>query len=282
MSLHGAGNMLTSFLYNPSGILAEMLIGFLAVRWFLVRSDRKRTEILFLAAVAAHPVAVLIQNLLAFLARAVPVKYDLYIDNFDARFGRPSFWIGRFFVDHHLAAWGTFVYNLPFITTVGLVALYLWTGRSAAVVVRANVLLWVLLVPLYIVLPVSGPRYAFPGFPFTHGTDFAHVAVIPGSPNGVPSGHMAFALITLYLVRHWKWLFGPGLLFALATAATALGSGEHYLFDLILAVPFAALLVWISDAPTTGEEAESSRVQIPVWAVPISDSSLIHSLKLDS
>ena len=204
---------------------------------------------MFLAAVAAHPVALLIQNLLDFLNRSVPVKYDLFVDRFDASFGQPSFLIGQFFAIHHLALWGTFVYNLPFILTVGLVALYLWTGRDATVVVRVSVYLWVLLVPLYLLFPVSGPRYAFSSFPYVTGGYIPHAATIPGAPNGVPSGHMAFALITLYLVRHWKWLIAPGALFAVATALTALGSGEHYLFDLVLAIPFSALLVWISESP---------------------------------
>jgi len=270
--LTGAKGMLDWFLDNPSGILVEILIVFLAIRWFSVPSDRRRAELVFFAAVAAHPAAVLIQNLLAFLARAVPLKYDFFIDRFDARFGRPSFLVGEFFAEHHLALWGRFVYNLPFIITVGLVALYLWTGRSPAVVVRANVLLWVLLVPLYIVLPVSGPRYAFSGFPYAHTTGILHAAVIPGAPNGVPSGHMAFALITLYLVRHWRWLVGPGLLFVLATGATALGSGEHYLFDLILAVPFAALLSWISETPLMAYERVPFQESVPVWAIPFRDT----------
>jgi hypothetical protein len=243
--------MLQWFLNNPSGILVEILIGILAIRWFRVPADRRKTEFIFLGAVSACPVALFIQNFLEFLGRAVPVKYDFYVDRFDAEFGQPSFVVGQFFAAHHLALWGTFIYNLPFIITVAVVALYLWSGRSPVVVIRVSVLLWVLLVPLYLVFPVSGPKYAFASFPYLHASYLPHAAIIPGAPNGVPSGHMAFALITLYLVRHWKWLIVPGALFALATALTALGTGEHYLLDLVLAVPFAALLVWISESPHT-------------------------------
>lgn len=258
--------MFAWFLNNPSGILVECLIAFLVIRWFRVPVDRRKTELIFLAAVAAHPVALLIQNVLAFLERTVPIKYDFYVDRFDAFFGQPSFLVGQFFAAHHLAIWGTFIYNLPFILTVGLVALYLWTGRDAGEIVRASVLLWVLLIPLYLIFPVSGPKYAFSGFPFVIPGVQAHAAMIPGAPNGVPSGHMAFALILLYLVRHWKWLIVPGILFVIATSLTALGSGEHYLFDLVVAVPFSALVVWISEFPQgVHEGGATERVQL-AWA----------------
>jgi hypothetical protein len=258
--------MLQWSLSNPSGILGEVFIAMLAIRWFRVPADRRRTEFIFLAAVAVYPVSVLIQNFLEFLGRAVPVKYDFYVDRFDAQFGQPSFFLGQFFVAHHLALWGTFVYNLPFIITVGLVALYLWTGRNPAVVIRVSVLLWALLVPLYLVFPVSGPKYAFASFPYVHASYIPHAAIIPGAPNGVPSGHMAFALITLYLVRHWKGLIFPGTLYVLATALTALGTGEHYLFDLVLAVPFSALLVWISESPQTARKALAQQPAKAAWS----------------
>lgn len=261
--------MLQWFLNNPSGILVEVFIALLAIRWFRVPIDRRKTEFIFLGAVAACPVALLIQNFLEFLGRAVPVKYDFYVDRFDAQFGQPSFVVGRFFAAHHLALWGTFVYNLPFIITVALVALYLWTGRSPAVVIRVSVLLWALLVPLYLVFPVSGPKYAFASFPYLDASYLPHAAIIPGAPNGVPSGHMAFSLITLYLVRPWKWLILPGALFVAATALTALGTGEHYLFDLLVAVPFSALLIWISESPQTVRSGAAQQLANPAWSGPL-------------
>ena len=258
--------MLHWSLNSPSGILVEVFIAIVAIRWFRVPVERRRTELIFLGAVAAYPVALLIQNFLEFLGRAVPLKYDLYVDRFDAQFGQPSFVVGQFFAAHHLALWGTFIYNLPFIVTVALAALYLWTDRRPAVVVRVSAMLWLLLLPLYLVLPVSGPKYAFANFPYLHDSYIPHVAIIPGAPNGVPSGHMAFALITLYLVRHWKWLFVPGALFVAATALTALGTGEHYLFDLVVAVPFAALLIWISESPQTVHSGVAEQPAKAAWS----------------
>jgi hypothetical protein len=257
--------MLQWFL-SPSGILVEVFIAVLAIRWVRVPADRRRTGFIFVAALAICPVALLVQNFLDFLGRAVPVKYDFYIDRFDAQFGQPSFLVGQFFAAHHLALWETFIYNLPFVVTVAVVALYLWSGRNPAVVVRVSALLWVLLVPLYLVLPVSGPKYAFASFPYLHASYLPHAAIIPGAPNGVPSGHMAFALITLYLVRHWKWLILPGALFVVATALTALGTGEHYVFDLVVAVPFAALLVWISESPQAKQSGVAQQPARAAWS----------------
>jgi hypothetical protein len=90
---------------------------------------------------------------------------------------------------------------------------------------------------------------AFAAFP---GTQPAMVAVTPKYPrNAMPSLHMTWALLVLWISRdlgrgHWL-----AAIFAFFTAVATLSIGEHYLVDLVVAFPFA-LAIWnlcIGDVP---------------------------------
>jgi membrane-associated phospholipid phosphatase len=70
---------------------------------------------------------------------------------------------------------------------------------------------------------------------------------ITAAPNGVPSVHASTALLVLWFSRSWTPFFISGWIFLALTALATLGSGQHYLFDLFCAVPYAALVIWISD-----------------------------------
>ena len=88
---------------------------------------------------------------------------------------------------------------------------------------------------LYPLLPACGPAHAFPaGIPLTAtGTMVLH-----GVPNCVPSLHMTTALLIVFYRlpgRFSSWATG---LFALGTAWATLATGEHYVIDLVVAVPF--------------------------------------------
>jgi hypothetical protein len=101
---------------------------------------------------------------------------------------------------------------------------------------------------LYQVCPAEGPRYSFgTRFP-DHLPDGHDISLAPylsaGVHNAIPSMHMAWALLIL-----WSALdLGP-LALAMAgtlvgfTALATLGSGEHYLVDLVVSVPLACA-VW--------------------------------------
>jgi hypothetical protein len=101
---------------------------------------------------------------------------------------------------------------------------------------------------LYQVCPAEGPVYSFrTRFP-DHLPDWREVSLAPylsaGVHNAIPSMHMAWALLIL-----WSALeLGP-LALAIAgglagfTLLATLGSGEHYLVDLVVSVPLA-FAVW--------------------------------------
>ncbi len=101
---------------------------------------------------------------------------------------------------------------------------------------------------LYQACPAEGPVYSFATrFP-DHLPDWRDVSLAPylsaGVHNAIPSMHMTWALLVL-----WSALeLGPLAIaiassFAGFTALATLGSGEHYLVDLVVAVPLA-FAVW--------------------------------------
>ncbi len=101
---------------------------------------------------------------------------------------------------------------------------------------------------LYQACPAEGPVYAFGArFP-DHLPDWSDVSLAPylsaGVHNAIPSMHMTWALLVLWSAFE----LGPLAIaiagaFAGFTALATLGTGEHYLVDLVVAVPLASA-VW--------------------------------------
>lgn len=73
----------------------------------------------------------------------------------------------------------------------------------------------------YIAFPAVGP---------------AHLGDPLAARNCIPSLHMTWALIcAVYIPRRLRWI---GIVYALLTGAATLGLGEHYMIDLVVAVPY--------------------------------------------
>jgi hypothetical protein len=98
------------------------------------------------------------------------------------------------------------------------------------------------------IFPVCGPRYAFgrdfPGMSVPYA-EFHRIVLekVPVSwlfpRNGVPSLHMTWALLIWLNTRSLpRWARWAALALVLATVFDTLASGEHYLFDLVVALPF--------------------------------------------
>lgn len=241
--------MLTFLILYPSVALAAVLIPAIALRWFIAPSDRKpRTEWLLVAATLVIPLGASAEAIANLLSRLRPLKYDLYVYRFDSLFGEPSFFLGRLVYHHH--AWMILVsvtYGILPMITLGVFALYLYCGRDSLRVVKAFVLNFVAIVPFYLLMPVCGPAFAFPKFPESPGAVFPHPIPINAAPNGVPSGHTSSALLVLYFLWPWKWGRAFGFVFLALTVFATLGSGQHYFFDLLCAVPYAATICWLGE-----------------------------------
>ncbi len=179
-----------------------------------------------------------------------PKTLDLYAFAFDGSFGQPSFVFGRLL---HAKPW---LFPLVKISYEGIVlamaALY------AGFMGRRNRPLWEIIEVLFAsamvgyiffsVFPVCGPKFAFgQDFPqlivpsdVYHRLTLGRVAVPRPFPrNGVPSLHMTWALLIWLNTRSLpRWARLAALALVLATAFDTLATGEHYLFDLVVALPF--------------------------------------------
>jgi hypothetical protein len=237
-----------NFLINyPAVVLAAFLIPAIALRWSLVPTDRKRTEWFLVAATLVVPLGATAEHIANLLSRIRPLKYDLYAYRFDGLFGEPSFLLGNLVYHHRaLMALVAITYGILPMVILGVFALYLYLAEDALRVAKVFVMNFVAIVPLYLLFPVCGPRYAFPGFPESPGPLSPHPIPINAAPNGVPSGHTSSALLVLWLLWPWKWGRVFGFIFLALTVFATMGSGQHYCFDLLCAVPYAMAVYWVS------------------------------------
>jgi hypothetical protein len=175
---------------------------------------------------------------------------DAYAFVFDGAYGEPSFVFGRV-VDSN-------PWLFPFVKITYEGILLAMAAFYAGFMRRRNKPIWEILELLFAsamigyaffsIFPVCGPRYAFgrdfPGLavPYAafHQWRLAKIPVPPMFPrNGVPSLHMTWALLIWLNTRSLsRWARFAALAFVLATAFDTLASGEHYLFDLVAALPF--------------------------------------------
>lgn len=176
---------------------------------------------------------------------------DLYAYAFDGTLGfQPSFALGRWL---NTNPW---LFPAVKVTYEGIVlamaALY------AGFMARREKPLWELIELLFApamvgylffsVFPVCGPHYAFAvDFPnaylpyrLLHRLALESIPVLPAFPrNAVPSLHMTWALLIWLNTRGLpRWGRVAAATLALATVFDTLATGEHYLFDLIVSVPF--------------------------------------------
>ena len=186
--------------------------------------------------------------------------WDPIVLGLDAAFGQPSFAVGRVAAGHP-----------ALLTLLSLVYLFLPVVMAAMLVLERRRLIDrghdrggengrgllrpILLAAavgyvLYQVYPVVGPEPLF-GARFPYGE-----AVLPGPPqhlvevtaiadprNCMPSLHVAWALLIYW---HARALGTParaaGAIWLVSTIFATLAMGQHYFVDLVVAVPFAALI----------------------------------------
>jgi PAP2 superfamily len=210
-------------------------------------SERVETALV----VALFPVKAFVGvAVLSLLATKTPLTFDGALSVIDQLLGgSPSFTLGQLVAKsswlHGLAVLVYDALPIAVMLTAGL----RWRqfGRSdrtsvplaAAIGASSGVL-------LYMIVPAAGPGFRWSGrFPFQPPTaaelSVAMTAVDNGAfRNAMPSLHFAGALF----VAWGAWSLGVrarilGFLFLALTFVATLGLGEHYLIDLIVAVPFA-------------------------------------------
>jgi hypothetical protein len=174
--------------------------------------------------------------------------YDSVLLHFDGSLGfQPSLSVGRLFLTWPaLATLCQFIYA---VLPLAIALLYAWQcrcGRNASTL-HAFVIAGLIGSALYLACPAAGPRYllgdAFPlRVPELDQLLPAPRHIAPAFLNAMPSLHMAWALLLWFGLRsHAYRLRVLAMMFILLTVLATLGIGEHYLVDLVVALPLALL-----------------------------------------
>jgi hypothetical protein len=246
----------------------------------LIRRPRNRgMEGLFVTAFLSFLVLFSIDNwALSLVSRVTSVRYDQFVFCFDRFFGSPSFFIGRLFITYPLYKQiSLFAYMLaPSVClAIGTVYFFLCPFEDAVSCVRAVLFACLLAYPVFAVFPVAGPLYAFPSFPSDPPLAFIpQVVHLYAVPNGVPSVHMTLALIVFWFARRWKLGVVLGLIFVLLTISATLGLGEHYLFDLLVAVPYTVLVNYLAGYSAGPLKEVSTRERTQTQATGVAEAKV--------
>jgi len=105
------------------------------------------------------------------------------------------------------------------------------TGRARSQLLRALCFAALLAVPCYVLVPAVGP---------------AHIGQPLAYRNCMPSLHVTWAAL-LWLNARPVWLRRAAFGFMLIIAFTTLATGEHYVLDLVAAVPFTWIVQRLSE-----------------------------------
>ena len=178
--------------------------------------------------------------------------YDNYFYAFDGLLPIPAARILAQFCANHPWAWSasTLVYNSFLVVLCVFTALQWRYYREVPAQVLSR---WVVATlvgyGLYFWLPGVGPAVAFYGasaphfdsLPSSYQVELTALGGFKGAPrNAMPSLHATWAfLIALASLRMTFWVRIFAAFYATATAIVTLGLHEHYLIDLIVAIPLA-------------------------------------------
>jgi hypothetical protein len=153
--------------------------------------------------------------------------------------------LGRLF--HHFPAldWCLRFIYMSLMLAISLLYLALPSSTVRRRFVGAVALTCFALLPLYVLFPGAGPVYLLrEDFPWRiPNMSPLHTIFLPHIPlNVAPSGHVTWAVLMFWFARQYCGRvvqIATGV-FAVLTAVATLGIGEHYVIDLVLALPFAA------------------------------------------
>jgi hypothetical protein len=208
----------------------------------------------FVAATSIVFLGWVIPPMLTWVAKANPKGFDLYLYSFDAslRF-QPSFLLGKAFLKWSLfGKFSTAVYlAISSIYMFVFADLLLRDIKKAKSVFLAFLISGPLGILFYNLFPALGPLYLFgANFPLRPlpASAIQHLHLEPvslyGFPNAMPSLHMSWALLAFWYSRGAaSWVRIVASVFLTFTVLSTLGTGEHYLADLVVAMPFSLMIL---------------------------------------
>lgn len=249
-----------------SGFQVGACLGFLGLVSFLVlalcaiwaKSDERKQLQSILIPAAGFAFFVLGTSKLLNLASLIfPKTMDVYAYCFDASLGfQPSFVVGKWFQDYALVGMlgRGFYYALPAAMALAYAAYLRVKKNTPLFLLEVFMAAGLLGYFLYLAFPAAGPVYLvgphFPGSPIPFSTLRSLVSrgmeprmVLMSQEvcrNAMPSLHMAWALLMAFNCRPFpRWVRALAYFFVFTTFLGTLGTGEHYLIDLVVAFPFS-------------------------------------------
>jgi len=169
-----------------------------------------------------------------------PLTLDLYFFAFDRSLGFDGLTLARY-------AYGTPWFRSLLIAVYGglpLAFATVWVfGKPAPAMIRSLLFAAVAGYVLYDVFPAVGPAHAFADFPriAPQGFGWIHPIDAHAARNCVPSLHFTWAMLLVWNCRA-RAVRVFTVVFLFLTALATVGGGEHYFFDLIVSVPFCAVV----------------------------------------
>lgn len=246
-------NLLDLSIFYPSVAVGLVFVLAVAWRWFRVPADARRSEYLLLLGIFGMIADPVVQAVADSLSRLRPMKMDLYVYAMDQFLGEPAFVLGRAVAPH---AWVKALLNVAYgLLPMAVVFVLAWhilrRNPDVSRMVWAFVLNLVLAPVFYMLLPVSGPKFAFSAFPVEPGGMLPlrlhlHMLPIQAAPNGMPSVHLSTALLVLGFSRKSRAGTALAGVYLLLIVAATLASGQHYAVDLLAGVPYAAGIMWLT------------------------------------
>lgn len=205
-----------------------------------------------------------------------PVKYDYVLQTIDESLGLTAFQVARLFND-----WERTILIATY-ESLGA-AMVGWYGIF--VVIRPQksrslfygyLILYVAGAALYGIVPAMGPRYAFSTtFPVGQPIFVCAPLALHGYPNAIPSLHMATAVLLVFFNNRNRWLLGAACVFLLGTIGATLAL-EHYVIDLIVAVPFSCFAFQLAHRKVASSLKYLSGVLIWLLLIRFAWPELIH------
>jgi hypothetical protein len=188
--------------------------------WSVVYKGRARDGSLAIALLM--PVTTLVGNVMFWwVTHSTPVTHDALLARWDHGISHAV----RTWTMARPWAWDPIVLTYEALPTMLLLAVLFTRGFKRNRLLASGILGAILVVPCYLLFPAVGP---------IHAAD-------PTAPrNCVPSMHLTSALFLWINTEGWiKWC---AAVFAGLTAVATLATGEHYVFDLVAALPWTWFL----------------------------------------
>lgn len=246
--------------YHPSwpvwiSLLGMASLGVLCWRATWADASQRRLAVLILVPsflfVLSEWLATYFLNLTQLLH---PKVLDLYLYSFDASLGvQLPFVMGRIFARWPVFSWTCDIVYIGLPVAIGLTfaGCALKHTRVAWQAFTAFLLTGPLGILFYNIFPALGPIHIFESrFPWNPLTSeqarrlLLEAIAVPGARNAIPSLHAAWIFLVFWYARGLSRLERVAAAICLVlTLCATVGTGEHYFIDLVVAVPFAVLVV---------------------------------------